>query len=123
MRYFALFFAVLFVLFAAVQYNDPDPWFWIPVYLIPAVISFLVFRGTYPVAALWIAAALFLVGAIYWLPPNMSEWLGMEQEASTLEMRVPFIEEAREAMGLFVVVVAMVIYLIAYYSSRRALVR
>jgi uncharacterized membrane protein len=123
MRYLALFFAVLFVLFAAVQYNDPDPWFWIPIYLIPAIISFLVFRGTYPVAAMWIAAVLFLIGAIYWLPPNMSEWIGMEQEASSLQMGVPFIEEARESMGLLLVFVAMAAYLIAFYTHRRPVAR
>jgi hypothetical protein len=119
MRYLALFFTVLFVLFALVQLNDPDPWFWTPVYLYPAVISFLVYRGTYPVIATWIAAVAFLVAGIYWMPPNISEWIGMEQEAKSLQMGVPFIEEAREAMGLLLVAIAMGIYLAAYYTSRR----
>ncbi len=32
------FFTLLFLFFAAVQYNDPDPIVWIPTYLIPILL-------------------------------------------------------------------------------------
>ena len=38
MRFFSILGTVLFLLAAAVQYNDPDPHIWIPVYLLPALI-------------------------------------------------------------------------------------
>jgi hypothetical protein len=123
MRYLALFFAILFVLFALVQINDPDPIIWVPLYLFPAVLCFMVYRGNYPVIGLWIAAIGFLAAGIYWLPPNMSEWIGMEQEAKSIGMGVPFIEEAREAMGLLIVAIAMIVFLVAYYARRRPVAR
>lgn len=123
MRYLALFFVAIFVLFAVAQFNDPDPWLWVPIYLFPAVISFMVFRGRYPVAAIALGAIGFLIGAIYWLPPSMSAWIQAEQEAQSLQMGLPFIEEARESMGLLLCFIALVIYLIVYYTRRKAAYR
>ena len=36
---FNAFLCVLLIAFAAVQYNDPDFYFWIPVYLLPAALA------------------------------------------------------------------------------------
>ena len=43
MKIFNIFFCVVFILFAVVQYNDPDPYLWIPIYLYPALLCYLKF--------------------------------------------------------------------------------
>jgi hypothetical protein len=47
MKIFNVVFCILFILFAAVQYNDPDPYIWIPIYLYAAVLCWLAFRNKY----------------------------------------------------------------------------
>jgi hypothetical protein len=47
MKVFNILFFILFVLSAALQYNDPDPWLWMPIYLYGAVLCWLAFRGRY----------------------------------------------------------------------------
>ena len=48
MRYVNLLFAAVFTWSAAIQYNAPDPWLWIAVYLGAAVIAFMAsFRRFY----------------------------------------------------------------------------
>ena len=39
MRIVHTFFCILLLVFAAVQYNDPDFYFWVPVYGVPAVLA------------------------------------------------------------------------------------
>ena len=39
LRLIDAFLCVLLVAFAAVQYNDPDFYFWVPVYLLPAALA------------------------------------------------------------------------------------
>ena len=41
MKLFNYLFVLIFISFAAVQYNDPDPYLWIPIYLYPAALCFL----------------------------------------------------------------------------------
>ena len=41
MKIFHLFFGVIFILFAALQYNDPDPAVWMAVYFGSAFLCFL----------------------------------------------------------------------------------
>ncbi|MEY4919290.1 MAG: hypothetical protein RLZZ431_472, partial [Bacteroidota bacterium] len=43
MKFFNIFFCIVFILFAVVQYNDPDPFLWVPIYLYPALLCFLKF--------------------------------------------------------------------------------
>ena len=44
MKRFNQLFVFIFILFAVVQYNDPDPYLWVPIYLFPAVLCFLAAR-------------------------------------------------------------------------------
>jgi len=38
---------VLFILFALVQLNDPDPWLWVTMYIYVAVMCGMAFLGKY----------------------------------------------------------------------------
>ncbi|WP_395805537.1 transmembrane 220 family protein [Daejeonella sp.] len=47
MKIFNLVFCLLFIVSAGLQYNDPDPYLWITIYLIGALISFKAFQGIF----------------------------------------------------------------------------
>jgi hypothetical protein len=87
----------LFLLSVAVQYNDPDPWLWMPLYGLAAALAGLAATGRLP---LWPnAAALVLFGACFavWAPTLV----GARREAFTsFEMREAGDEAPREAVGL-----------------------
>ena len=104
MRIFAILMAVVFVVFAALQYNDPDPYLWIPIYLYAALLSVLYYRGRVSKAFLRVSAVVFLAGAIYMWP---EVWEGVELQNG---MKTVNIELGRESLGLGLVFVTLVIY-------------
>ena len=65
MKLFNITFCFLFVLFAALQYNDPDPWKWIIIYLYVAVLCWLASKNRfYP--KLYLTGIVVFVGyAVY----------------------------------------------------------
>ncbi len=102
MRIISYSLGIIFVLFSLVQLNDPDPVFWIAAYLIPATVSFL-FTYRKPNQYLLLAfMVIYLIGCIIWFPPSFREWIHAEGEASSIGMKLPMIEEARESMGLLI---------------------
>ena len=89
MRFFAMLGTVLFLLAGAVQYNDPDPYIWIPVYLIPALICLTAVSGR-----------------LHWIIPiavSGLAYVGFAVMALQVFGQQPlFCEEAREMWGLLV---------------------
>ena len=109
MKYFYLFLAIVFVLFALVQLNDPDPLIWVGVYLLVAFFSLLAFRNKYYPLPTLVFLILCFIWAIILFPPSFSDWWQLEEEAKSLKMKMPGIEEARESMGLLISVAALII--------------
>jgi hypothetical protein len=91
------FFIVMFVAFAAVQYNDPDPYIWIPLYLVPAAMSYLKLKGTQEKWGYFALAVVFFAWAANQFPPA---WEGVTLDA--LGMKTINIELGRESMGLVI---------------------
>ena len=101
MRFVLVFLGIIYILFALVQINDPDPILWILIYLIPASISFYLLKWRINPFLLLGLGIIYFIGAIYLFPPSVSEWISVEEEAKSLGMMMPGIEEGREAAGLF----------------------
>lgn len=78
MKVFNLIFCFLFVISAGLQYNDPDPYVWIPIYMYGAVLCWLAFKNKfYPLA--YIAGILvFLAYAIYLFLQRMVCSIGLQ---------------------------------------------
>ncbi|MGL4630138.1 MAG: transmembrane 220 family protein [Leadbetterella sp.] len=95
MKVFQIILIVIYSLSAAVQYNDPDPYIWIPIYLLPVAMIYLnikakISRDTF----LWTAFIYFL-WAVNQFPPA---WEGLM--FNTMGMKTLNIELARESLGL-----------------------
>jgi len=117
MRYLFIVLCLLMVLFACVQYNDPDGLIWAIIYLIPA--SFTAIAGWRPhllgggvgQLLLWIAIAAAIAGtAYYW--PTTDEFWRVDVWWKT--------ETAREGMG---VMISFLVLLTTYAGTRSSLRR
>ncbi len=114
LKILSLAFSLLFLGFAAVQYNDPDWPVWIYAYLLPAYVSFSAFRNQFNkglIIALSIAA---LTGAITFFPYGHFDGVALKDGMKTIE-----IELARESLGLGIVLIAMLIHLAQSYTRSR----
>ncbi len=123
LRLFNIFFCIVFILFAAVQYNDPDPYVWVPIYLYTAILCWLAFRNKYFPGAYLLGIAVYAAYAIYKFFDQNGVWDWMTKHhatniAGTMKAEQPWIEETREFFGLVILIVVLVIdYL---HAKRRA---
>ena len=111
-RLLNLLFLVLFLLAAAVQYNDPDWYIWMPMYLAPALASFLALRGRLP--AWW--PGLVLVVAAVWaalIGRHVIGKIGFRDLFQEISMANPSIEYGREFYGLLIVATWMLVLTLA----------
>ena len=114
MKAFNIVWSVLFVLFAALQYNDPDPILWIPIYLFTAVLCALAARGKYYPAVYLIGIAVYGAYAAYKVfdTDGVIDWISQhnaENIAETMKAGKPWIEESREFFGLVILIIVLVI--------------
>ena len=121
MKVFNLLFCLLFVFSAALQYNDPDPYIWMPIYMYGAILCWLVFRNKYYPKAYLIGIAVYIVYAIglFFWKNGVLDWVtkhNAEDIAATMKAEKPWIEETREFFGLLILVVVL---LVNYFYSRK----
>lgn len=106
MRALHLVFALLFAVSAGLQYNDPDPAAWALLYLAATALAAAAFRGL-PWArpggvVLAVVCAVWMVS----LAPGMGAFIERGDPAllaATMQAGDPVIEEAREFLGLGIV--------------------
>jgi len=115
MKFFNIFFCIVFILFAAVQYNDPDPYLWIPIYLYPALLSYLkLVQKPISKIAYWAGFLVFGAYAIYKIfdANGIIDWIKFHNASSiatTMKAEQPWVEESREFFGLVIILVVMAI--------------
>lgn len=107
MKYVYYILMLVFMYFTAVQYNDPDPWLWIPTYMFPIYLLFQKSRGKLSGNALFLIGIPYLFWAINQFPP---EWEGVM--LNTMGMKTINIELGRESLGLGFT--ALVLFLISF---------
>jgi len=121
MRIFNLIFFVIFLSFAALQYNDPDPYIWIPIYGYGALLCWLAFRNKYYPSAFLLGIIVYSAYAGFKLfePDGVWDWLTKHKAqniADTMKATKPWIEETREFFGL---VILIVVLLVNYFYARK----
>lgn len=123
MKIFNVIFAVLFVLFAALQWNDPDPYIWMPIYLYGAVFCALAATGKYYkgwylfgiLCYLGYAVYLFFAknGVLSWVTEHDAENIAGQMAAAN-----PWIEDTREFFGLFILIVVLLVNFVSISQKR-----
>jgi transmembrane protein TMEM220 len=110
--------AVMFLLFAFVQINDPDPVVWILIYGAMAVTCVLAAFHHYSKAfkiAMAILMVAYLAYSLVYIPGFM-EWLAQPDRSVLFDdiakMQHLYIEEAREFLGLMICVVVLIVQLV-----------
>jgi hypothetical protein len=104
-----------------VQYNDPDPYIWIPIYLYAAVLCWLAFRNKYFPLAYLLGIMGYAGYAIYKFFDQNGVWDWITKHnaaniADSMKAKQPWIEETREFFGLIILIVVL---LINYFFLKR----
>lgn len=117
--------ALMFVAFAFVQVNDPDPILWILIYGVMAVFSVMAIFEYYIPTFLYVLAVGYAVYLII-LFPGMMDWYNSPDRSLLFDdlakMQYTYIEEAREFLGLFICEIVLALYIILARRSSRAAV-
>jgi len=121
MKIFNLIFSLLFLISAGLQYNDPDPYLWIPIYMYGVIYCWLAFKGHYHPIAYLAGSGLLLIYAGYefFSDEGVLDWFNKhnaEDIAGTMKAEKPWIEATREFFGLIILISVM---LVNYYASKR----
>lgn len=124
MKTFNIIFLVLFVISAGLQYNDPDPYIWIPIYLFAAYLCYLAIKKIYKPVLYIIGLSIYSVYALYLLfdSTGVLNWLTeheAENIAQSMKATKPWIEETREFFGLLIVIIVLLIDLLWLRNNRR----
>ena len=101
----------MFVVFAALQLNDPDPWLWAPLYLVPAAVTLLAGRGQVAPVIAWSLALTYAALAAWWWPARYDGITGAMNPTTT-------VEEARESLGLLIAAAGLAVSGYAVQRSR-----
>ena len=114
MKIFNLISIVLFVIFAALQYNDPDPYIWMPIYLFGAFVCFEAYRNRFNPVLYITGITVYLVYALYLFfnKTGVINWASehnAENIAQSMKATKPWIEETREFFGLAILIAVLVI--------------
>ncbi len=125
MKVFNIVWCVLFVLFAALQYNDPDPYVWVPIYLYTAVLCWKASQGKFfpkwEIAGMlvYVAYAIYLFidknGVESWATEHHAENI-----AQSMHAEKPWIEETREFMGLLILLIVNGVHLLQASARKKA---
>lgn len=121
MKIFNLVFAILFAVCAGLQYNDPDPYLWIPIYLYGAVLCWFAFRNKYYTKAMLVGIAAYALYAVYlfFTDNGVIDWVtkhDAENIAGAMKASTPWIEDTREFFGLCIL--AFVLLMDYMYAGR-----
>ena len=108
---------VVFVVGAAVQINDPDPWRWIAIYLAAAAVCFSFDR----IRRVWLLAAVVGAASFAW-SLTLANVIGQISLLALFEEMEPEggpIETGRELGGLWIIAGWMIVLLIMQWREQR----
>ena len=117
MKIVSLVLAALFFTSAAVQFNDPDPLFWVTLYGATGVIAvFAAFDRYNPWIILLGMAACAYEAYVFF--PGFYTWVtdGMPSITESMQAESPYIEMVREFLGIIITLAALTFF---YIRARR----
>ena len=100
----------LFLLFAIVQWNDPDPVIWMIFYGVMSLIYILLALGKK--FAFYLSVLMLIVSVVYmgFILPEIIKWIkdGMPSIVQSMKATIPSIEYTREFLGLLLCLIACI---------------
>jgi hypothetical protein len=100
----------LFLLFAIVQWNDPDPLIWMIFYGVMSLIYILLALGKR--FAFYLSILMLITCIIYmgFILPEIIKWIkdGMPSIVQSMKATIPTIEYTREFLGLLLCLIACI---------------
>jgi asparagine N-glycosylation enzyme membrane subunit Stt3 len=100
----------LFLLFAIVQWNDPDPLIWMIFYGVMSLIYILLALGKK--FAFYLSVLMLIVSVVYmgFILPEIIKWIkdGMPSIVQSMKATIPSIEYTREFLGLLLCLIACI---------------
>jgi hypothetical protein len=122
MKIVNLLLAVMFLGFAFLQINDPDPLVWILIYGAMAVVCVMAAFNRYYKIPMTILV-IFYLGYSVILIPGVREWLAQEDRSALFDdvakMEHLYIEEAREFLGLMICVAVLALEFFRMYRQKK----
>jgi len=99
------------MVFAAMQYNDPDGWKWIIAYLVPCVLFGLLVGDRHYAKAGKMLLIIFIFTALIYIP-DLIKWMstGFPSIVETMQAEKPSVELMREFFGLVIIILSLVYY-------------
>ena len=112
MKIFNILFGILFLISAALQYNDPDPYVWIPIYLYATILCWLSAANKFYPAAYLLGIIIYAGYAMYlfFTTDGVLDWLqkhNAENIAGSMKASTPWIEDTREFFGLLIIIIVL----------------
>ncbi len=110
----------MFVAFAFVQINDPDPVLWIIIYGIMAVACVLAaFKMYYQIPLIVLLVGYIAYSFVFF--NGVKEWFAQPDKSilfdDVMKMQYPYIEESREFLGLWICIVVLIMHLVLSRKS------
>ena len=112
--------SAFFLGMSALQANDPDPAYWVLVYVFTAVIPHSKWLGRVAQPTFWLAAGLILAGLLQSFP-GFLEFVQLGDVAlltAPMTEKIPAIEHAREFLGLLFSVLCLALYGSPHQTTR-----
>jgi len=115
MRILSFTLAVMFVIFAFLQINDPDPVHWILIYGAMAVICIMAGFEYYPKKIMILLFLIYTGYSIVFIP-GVQEWMQQRDKGVIFDdlakMEHPYIETSREFLGLWICNAVLILHFI-----------
>lgn len=115
MRIVSFILAIMFLAFAFLQVNDPDPVHWILIYGAMAVVCILAMFELYFKKAMLVLLLVYAAYSVVFIP-GLQEWMQQPDKGAIFDdlakMEHPYIESSREFIGLMICIVVLVFYFI-----------
>lgn len=122
MKIINAFFAVIFIISAVIQYNDPDPALWMAIYGYGAVVCILAFADMDNKVWHVVGLIVFLTyaGYLFFVSDGVLSWMTQHEAESIsgpMAHEKPWIELTREFFGLLILSFALLLNLLFRFKK------
>ena len=126
MKIFNILFGLLFLISAGLQYNDPDPYIWMPIYLYATILCWLAAANKFYPAAYLFGIVVYAGYALYlfFTEDGVLDWIqkhNAENITGTMKATTPWVEDTREFFGLVILIIVLAVNY--FYAKRKGRTR